>query len=738
MASFKRKSPPNFQSVPLLECVHKNWVLCIAGLLLSFMLASILLSGWPSGILPNLGFPFIYGGDGFFTAWGIQRIIEGWYWDNARSGYPFGSNFRDFPGSDFGSLFIIKILGSITGEYYKALNLYVLISFSLSFISCFIILIRIGLNKYLAFSAATLFAFLPFHFLRLNHLFYLFYFVVPIYFYYAFKTFFCEFNKKTDYFNLTAFITLLICSFFGVYYSLFGLIVITVGGIAAAFNKWSFKPLGFSIIAIAAVLLGVLLNLAPSILNTNKNGKNSEVAVRNIGEAEIYSFKLVQLVLPRENHRVPQLAAITQKYTDSAPLINENRTATLGLFGAIGLIIAGCVLAANSSGRDVNPRISLLALISLVLFLSGTIGGLGSLFAITISSSIRGWNRISPFLSFACLAILFLFLQNHLNSLRNSIALYPLAALCILFAGLYDQTAPANTLIITDTKNRFDADRSFIKQIESNLEPHSPIYQLPYMPFPESPPINSLGDYELGLCFVHSKTLRWNYAGMKGRPGDLFYRELSKKSIDEQLPIIKKLGFKGVYVDRRGYADNAVTVENELDALLPAAQKIQKTNNTAFFIKIPHAETPDFTNQTPFEILSKIGWGVLKPHIRYNHGQTDCLTFKNWSHEEPTHRWSLGKSCSIEFNIETPDEFQGEMIVEGNSYGQQKIDIYLNNQMVKSCDMDGARGITSVQFSKGLLKHGSNKLTLLIPGAREPGSGDLRKVGYAFCSMTLK
>ena len=737
-------NPPiisNFKPIPLLECMQKNWLLCLAGSILSFMLASILLSGWPSGIWPNLSFPFIYGGDGFFTGWGIQRLIEGWVWDNDRSGYPFGSNFRDFPGSDFGSLLFLKILGSLTGEYFKALNIYVLISFPLAFISSFIILLRIGLNRYFAFSSAMLFAFLPFHFLRLSHLFYLFYFVVPIYYYYAFQLFKYENNDKNRFFtlkNVIAFVILSISSSFGVYYSLFGMIVIAVGGIAAAFNKWSFKPLGFSIIACAAIMLGVLLNLAPAILNNAKNGKNSEVAVRNIGEAEIYGFKLAQLVLPRIGHRIQILANITNEYIKDAPLVNENSTATLGLFGSIGLLISGCALAVNASGRSTDSRISLLALISLVLFLSGTIGGLGSLFAMTITSSIRGWNRISPFLSFACLAIFFLFLQNYLNSLRNSKVLIPLAAFCILFAGLYDQTAPANPLTNTDAKNRFDADRSFIKQIESNLEPHSPIYQLPYMPFPETPPINNLGDYELGLGFVHSKTLRWNYAGMKGRPGDLFYRELSKKSISEQLPIIKKLGFKGFYVDRRGYADNAVAVENELDALLPGTQKIQRINNTAFFVKLPQAETPDFTAQTPFEILAKIGWGVLKPGMRYTHGQTDCLTFQNWSHEEPTQRWSLGKSCSIEFNIETPDEFQGEMILEGNSYGQQKIDILLNNTLLKTCDMNGSRGITSVHFPKGLLKHGSNKLTLLIPGAKKPDNGDPREVGYALCSIIIK
>lgn len=130
--------------------------------------------------------------------------------------------------------------------------------------------------------------------------------------------------------------------------------------------------------------------------------------------------------------------------------------------------------------------------------------------------------------------------------------------------------------------------------------------------------------------------------------------------------------------------------------------------------------------------------GPLTPSQRYNHNASSTLHFINWSYPERAHRWSLGKSCSIEFNIETPDEFQGEMILEGYSYGQQKIDFLLNNTILKSCDMDGSRSFTSLLFSKSLLKHGSNRLTLLIPGAQRPDNGDLREVGYAFCSIIIK
>ena len=83
---------------------------------------------------------------------------------------------------------------------------------------------------------------------------------------------------------------------------------------------------------------------------------------------------------------------------------------------------------------------------------------------------------------------------------------------------------------------------------------------------------------------------------MKGRQGDLFYRSLSNEPISEQLPVLKKLGFKGIYVDRRGFADNATNLEKELASHLDGALKLENTDKSAFFISIPNSESLDYNN----------------------------------------------------------------------------------------------------------------------------------------------
>ena len=158
-----------------------------------------------------------------------------------------------------------------------------------------------------------------------------------------------------------------------------------------------------------------MLNIGPNILNKKINGPNPEVAIRSSAEAEIYGFKFMQLIMPRGGHRNPKLAAISHEYNSTSPLINENWTASIGLIGSIGYFILSLFLIAKISNNNVDKRISFLSLLLFILFMFGTIGGLGSLFSSTISSSIRGWNRISIFIAFGSLAGTFLFIQIFVN-----------------------------------------------------------------------------------------------------------------------------------------------------------------------------------------------------------------------------------------------------------------------------------------------------------------------------------
>ena len=146
------------------------------------------MTGWPAGLVPNLSYPYDYSGDMLSASWVIQNLIEGnWTFHTDRSGYPFGSDLLDYPMSDSGSFAILRILGWLTGSYWAAMNLYFLLGFPAAFLASYVALRVMRVSAALAAAGSLLFVLLPYHFQRLQHLFLTWYFVVPIFFLFAWR-----------------------------------------------------------------------------------------------------------------------------------------------------------------------------------------------------------------------------------------------------------------------------------------------------------------------------------------------------------------------------------------------------------------------------------------------------------------------------------------------------------------------------------------------------------------------
>jgi phosphoglycerol transferase len=127
-------------------------------------------------------------------------------------------------------------------------------------------------------------------------------------------------------------------------------------------------------------------------------------------------------------------------------------------------------------------------------------------------------------------------------------------------------------------------DRDFVGRIEQALPANSAVYQMPYIPFPEHPPLKRLREYDHGMGFVHSRTLRWSHAGMKGREADRFFKALSLRPIEEQVDVARQQGFGGISVDRRGFDDkDARDLIERLTALLGAPTVRRADDEIVFF-----------------------------------------------------------------------------------------------------------------------------------------------------------
>ena len=566
---------------------------------LSFLLASVVMSGFPTGLKPQTQYPYQYRGrDEIFFAWAAQRLVEGSFYESSRNGYPFGSQMNDFPIPEVGNLLALKLLSEGFGSYVAGVNIFFLLGFSLATVTAYGTLRTLGFWQSLAACGAVLFSFLPFHLLRFSHLLVTWYFAIPIFFYLGGILFFGGPNLP----RLTSsparrglvILAMVMLGCFGVYWSFFGGIVLAVSGLSGSLRSRSGENLILAVQLTASLLVGVVLTVTPSFSYWTEEGRNPEVAHRKPLEVDLYGLKISQLLLPRPEHRVPLLASINQRYKETFPLVTENESAALGVVGSLGLGLLFWVGFTALAGLTLKPRLAYFASVTGAFVTFATIGGLSTPFALLVTPMIRGWNRCSVFIGFACLAAALWTVQLSIKRWVPQEHRLRVAALCstlLLVLGLLDQTSPADRSTTTEHQ-AFEIHRDFVQTMELALPPASAVYQLPYQKSLEEVDLHELSVYDVLLGMLHSEKLHWNLGGMKGREGDLYYRALSHQPLPYQLAVAKRLGFRAIYVDRRGYSDRGQQVEAELVKLLGAEPAAVSSDHLLSYFHLPQGGPP--------------------------------------------------------------------------------------------------------------------------------------------------
>ena len=546
--------------------------------LITFILTAFILvwSLYSKGF--DLSIPFSYQLDGLFTSAGIKTILEtGWISSNPNLGAPLTYSLLDYPGSDSASFYIIKIVGLFTHNYAVALNSFFFLTFFLTALVSLYVLRRLGLRSNFAIVCSLLFTFIPFHLLRGEaHLFLTTLYVIPLYTLIIFSLF----DEKSQ-----SLWPLLACCIFaassGIYNAFFACYFLMVAGIALSIDKSIWKPIKKALLFIAVIIITVLINTAPAMQQAHTNGTNLELANREASDSEIVGLKISQLLLPIDSHRVHFMKVLRKHYDSTAPLVNENNTATLGLIGSMGFIFLILVLFARK--RLESNSLYLFSRLNLAAVLLGSIGGLGALYSYIVSPTIRSYNRISVFIAFFALSIFFLWLQTYLQNKPINKKSYALIAIFFLWLGLYDQVPVKNKPDYLNITRSYQSDEKIVNQIEQVLAKNSMIFQLPVTPFPENPTVNTMKDYELFRPYLHSHTLHWSYGAVRGRKVIKWQQVVASKSVSDMLDELAYAGFTGILIDRNGYADQANALEKQLTSLLKQLPVVSDDNTFLFY-----------------------------------------------------------------------------------------------------------------------------------------------------------
>ena len=563
-------------------------------------------------------YAYEYSGDSLLHTMAIKAIVEhGWYQHIDRLGAPDGLQLEDFPMCDNLCCAIIRFLSLWTSNPFLIQNILFIGLFPVTAVVACWTLRRFELSAGAALLGGMLYALLPYHFLRGTwHLFLTAYFLVPpacLVAWWAMRGVLLappdvreqRAERRVRRWRLAG--GVVVCALIGcnaVYYPFFACVMLGVAGLYALITRRDWRH--FVLAGALAGLVGtmVIVNLLPTLLYVHQHGK-TEAGVRLPGEAEHLGLKIAQLLLPITNHRLKALATIKAFYNDTAPLVNENDLVSLGMIGSFGLLLLFVWVAfvrrrtdpptsrpgeAVSLGEILGP----ISVLNLVAILLGTIGGFSSLFALLVSPQIRSYNRISVFIAFfallASVAALDHLVWRRLRSPAARAAFF-VGTLALIAFGVWDETAPGFAPDYSRQRHREIDDAQYFAQIENMLPPGSMVFQLPATTFPEAETLNQMGDYSHLRGYIQTKTLRWSYGGIRGRRNDVWYQETAALPPDSLLKTVVAAGFRGLYLDGNGYADDGASEFAQFSQALGGdAPLLSKDGRTAFFDLIPHVD----------------------------------------------------------------------------------------------------------------------------------------------------
>lgn len=498
--------------------------------------------------------PIIYKGDGVSATYLVKTIKDtGWFLHNPWVGGKYGGNWADYTMCDNLSFLLIKLLSLFFDNCFQIFNLFYFLTFVLVSLTAYGVFRALKVNTVVGMAGALLYSFLAYHQRRVSHIWLTPYFMVPLGILVGIwiatdhyrvdelkgKALFC--SKKI----WASVVILFLCAFTGFYYAFFTCIVICIAGVILCLKKINVRRVLFVLSGLGVVCLGVLANVYPSLIYWIRHGTNmeSELVIRSASDAETYALKLVQLLMPRLDHREGVLAGMAQNYFTKFPLTNENETATLGIVAGISFVFLLLLLFKTKVRRKYVEEIKLL---NLGIFITATIGGIGSVFNLVVSTPMRCYNRLSIYIAFLALLYAALTATDLLAKIRRKHIRTVVCigmSLVVLVVGLWDQTTSFGMAEQAVATQSFDSDREFVQKIEEIMPQNSMIFQLPVIKFPSG------GSYELYKGYMHSSHTIWSYGGMQGREEDRWETNLMNYPVNEFLDHLCYAGYRGLYVD---------------------------------------------------------------------------------------------------------------------------------------------------------------------------------------------
>ncbi len=193
-------------------------------------------------------------------------------------------------------------------------------------------------------------------------------------------------------------------------------------------------------------------------------------------------------------------------------------------------------------------------------------------------------------------------------------------------------------------------------------------------------------------------------------------------------PIIymdEEKNYRKILIDYKGLKklvnDSSLSIDKQYKEKL---MNEYQSKEGSFFINVPKGKIRIYFEIKPLETISFDAKNII---------------FSGWSHAESTHRWSLNKKSSIEFDIKNINKVKGVLRLHIGTLGKQKIKVFINAHYIGDQIRNSGDTNISFKFDKNLLLENKlNTISFEFPNAHKPNNGDQRVLAIALKSFSIE
>ena len=550
----------------------------------------------------DFSIPFGYDGTDTMSSLVTAKMVSETGWnlgtDRLAAPYTYDNSSDIIAGMHNADVLTMKFFVTIFGsdEVAKAVNLTFITAFYFIAWIAYFVLRKMRLKEWVAAGGALTYAFLPFIFFRnIEHLVLSCYYFVPL------LVLLCMWIYEDERFlrldrgffkykrNIAAILFCLCIASSGIaYWQFFGCFFLCATALINVVKTKEFRYIRQSLLCVAGIVFFMILGCMPELIGLlGGSGTGTPGRLRSMPDAEYYCLKIIQMIMPVRGHGIPYLQSRIDEYNTTAPLVTENASAYLGIMGVIGLIALLLILFKKKSDSDSDgyKRLCALSELNLCGILFGTLGGFGTFFFVFVSQTIRGYNRISVYIAFFCIAAVCIMVNEISARIAGKGRRTVLAAGFSLFVllGIWEQN-PRIPIPYGENYDKWNNDKAFVAQIEASSETGTMIYQLPYIQYPEGGVLNDMADSELFVGYIHSDSLKWSFGIVKETEENEWNMAVAALPAGPQVEELRSKGFGGIYINRKGYRDGEwQLLEQNLSAYLGQEPLVSENGTLSYF-----------------------------------------------------------------------------------------------------------------------------------------------------------